>query len=1446
MALQHLRSNTANKRPTPAAMSDGQLAMNTNAASPGVFIKDSNGALVKVGPVHVGATAPNASPAVGGQTGNTTGEIWLDTASGGYILKVYDGTAWRTDAGQFVDSTGDTMTGSLTFAPGVGLIFEGATDDAFETTLTVEDPTADNTITFPNRTGTVITSADTGTVTSTMIADGTIVNGDINASAAIVDTKLATISTANKVSLAALDIDGATDIGAALADVDLFVVDDGGAGTNRKAAATRITDYAFGKISGDITATSAGVTSIKSSVALSGVPTAATAAVDTNTTQIATTAFVLAQAAGTAPVMNGTAAVGTSTRYARQDHVHPTDTSRAPLASPALTGTPTAPTAAVDTNTTQLATTAYVVGQGYLKSATASSTYAPLASPSLTGTPTAPTASAGTNTTQIATTAFVQTAVDAARQGLTVKQSCRIATTANITLSGLQTIDGVTLVANDRVLVKNQTAAAENGIYLAQSTAWTRSADFNASSDIAEGVFAFIEEGTTNGDSGWVMSTDGAISIGTTAISFVQFSGAGQITAGSGLTKTGNQLDVGTASSSRIVVNADNIDLATTGVTGGTYRSVTVDTYGRITAGTNPTTLAGYGITDAATSTHTHGNITNAGAIGSTANLPIITSTSGVLVAGSFGTAANTFCQGNDARLSDTRNTTNSLSFNNAGTGGASGSTFNGSAALSVSYHTIGALPSVISQQGGKTATVHDFNTYPNLYDAIFVNPTGSTNLPTGMTSVRSYRFVMGAGDTTARGFDLVGAAEGSGNLYIRERGLGTWSQILHSNNYDSYSPSLTGAGASGSWGISITGSSATCTGNAATATTLATARTINGVSFNGSANISVNTVNSLTFNNGGAGGTSGSAFNGGAALTVSYNTVGAPSTTGTNASGSWGISVTGSSASCTGNSATATTATNLAAGSIGTIPYQSAAGTTAMLAVGTAGQALVSNGAAAPVWTTLTLENLPDAAFKKSVVVATTADVGASTFSSGVLTGYEDVVSLNVTTTLSSTTATTTSTAGIKQGATISGNANIPAGTTVASITNSTTFVLSAAATAAGTAVATTFTQTISALAIDGVTLALNDRVLVKNQTATQQNGIYYLSTLGSTTVAWVLTRTNDANTASEIAGGIVNVDKGTTNGSKLFTATFKTTDTLNTTSMPWSEIIDTSSANSTAATIAMNGTQAAGTSNLYARADHVHPVDTSRAAVAQTMFIGTTSVAINRSSANLALTGISSIALPGATSGTITVTPTAVAGTTAITLPATTGTLITTGDTGTVTNTMLAGSIANAKLANSTISGIALGSNLNAVTFNNGGAGAASGATFNGGTAVTISYNSIGAAGTAANNTFTLAQRASIGTLTDGATITPDFATANNFTVTLAGNRTLANPTNQVAGQSGSIFIVQDATGSRTLAYGTNWEFSGGAAPTLSTTANAVDRLDYIVRANGNIHAILTKTYS
>jgi hypothetical protein len=109
-----------------------------------------------------------------------------------------------------------------------------------------------------------------------------------------------------------------------------------------------------------------------------------------------------------------------------------------------------------------------------------------------------------------------------------------------------------------------------------------------------------------------------------------------------------------------------------------------------------------------------------------------------------------------------------------------------------------------------------------------------------------------------------------------------------------------------------------------------------------------------------------------------------------------------------------------------------------------------------------------------------------------------------------------------------------------------------------------------------------------------------------------------------------------------------------------------------------------------------------------------------------------------------------------------------------------------------------------------------------------------------------FTAAQRGEITTLTDAATIAVDFADSNNFSVTLGGGRTLDNPTNQVAGQSGSLFVVQDGSGSRTLAYSSDWEFAGGTAPTLSTAASAVDRIDYIVRASGNIHAVFTAAYS
>ena len=110
----------------------------------------------------------------------------------------------------------------------------------------------------------------------------------------------------------------------------------------------------------------------------------------------------------------------------------------------------------------------------------------------------------------------------------------------------------------------------------------------------------------------------------------------------------------------------------------------------------------------------------------------------------------------------------------------------------------------------------------------------------------------------------------------------------------------------------------------------------------------------------------------------------------------------------------------------------------------------------------------------------------------------------------------------------------------------------------------------------------------------------------------------------------------------------------------------------------------------------------------------------------------------------------------------------------------------------------------------------------------------------------TFTAAQRGTITTLTPGTTVTPDLAVSNNFTLTPAQKTTIANPTNITAGQSGSIFIVQDGTGSRTAAWGSYWDFAGGVAPTLTTTAAGCDRVDYVVRSSTSIHTVFTGNYS
>lgn len=217
--------------------------------------------------------------------------------------------------------------------------------------------------------------------------------------------------------------------------------------------------------------------------------------------------------------------------------------------------------------------------------------------------------------------------VDSARSGLDVKQSVRVATTSAINiatdLEDGDTIDGVTLATGDRVLVKNQSTASENGIYVVvASGAASRSTDADSNAEVTAGMFTFVSEGSVNADSGWVLTTNDTITLGSTSLEFAQFSGAGQVSAGDGLTKTGNTLDVvGTAD--RITVNADSIDIAST------YAGQTsIDTLGTISTGTWEATDVGvaHGGTGASTESGARTNLASASseASGRTTSTPAL------------------------------------------------------------------------------------------------------------------------------------------------------------------------------------------------------------------------------------------------------------------------------------------------------------------------------------------------------------------------------------------------------------------------------------------------------------------------------------------------------------------------------------------------------------------------------------------------------------------------------------------------------------------------------------------------------------------------------------------------------------------------------------------------------------------------------------------------------
>lgn len=150
--------------------------------------------------------------------------------------------------------------------------------------------------------------------------------------------------------------------------------------------------------------------------------------------------------------------------------------------------------------------------------------------------------------------------LDTAIQGLDGKQSVKMASTANLGLTGLAAIDGITPIAGDRILAKNQTTTSQNGIYTAASGAWTRATDMDTWAEVPD-AYTWVEQGSLNADTGWLCTSVGGGTIGTNPITWTQFSGAGQISAGAGMTKSGSQLDVGAGTG--ISVAADSVAVDT-------------------------------------------------------------------------------------------------------------------------------------------------------------------------------------------------------------------------------------------------------------------------------------------------------------------------------------------------------------------------------------------------------------------------------------------------------------------------------------------------------------------------------------------------------------------------------------------------------------------------------------------------------------------------------------------------------------------------------------------------------------------------------------------------------------------------------------------------------------------------------------------------------------------
>ena len=330
--------------------------------------------------------------------------------------------------------------------------------------------------------------------------------------------------------------------------------------------------------------------------------------------------------------------------------------------------------------------------------------------------------------------------VDTVAQGLGPKAACAVATLANITLSGLQTIDGYTTLAGDRVLVKNQSSSQYNGIYIALASSWTRAVDMDVWAEVP-GAYTVVLNGSQS-DTGWVCTATQTGTINVTPMPWVQFSGSATYFAGTGLTLASNTFSI-----------------TNTGVSANTYGSasavpvIAVNAQGQITSATTTsiaisnTQVSGLGTMSTQNANNvaiTGGSITGTPISGSTVGGTTITASTQFSGPGTglTGTASGLSIGGNAATATSATtagSVTNSITFNNSGSGAASGTTFNGSSAQTISYNTVGASPLAGSTSlvtlGTVTTGVWNATPITNSYLANSSITIGSTSISLGSTA---------------------------------------------------------------------------------------------------------------------------------------------------------------------------------------------------------------------------------------------------------------------------------------------------------------------------------------------------------------------------------------------------------------------------------------------------------------------------------------------------------------------------------------------------------------------------------------------------------------------------------------------------------------------------------------------------------------------------------------